>query len=159
LQIVHTSENATIGVVGNVVIWKWHQMPSDFVLSSMRREVASLSRTYPEGTGAIHVIAMPDRQFPDDVQRKKLVALRRDCEYSIRASALLFEGDGIRSAVIRSLATAVMMASGNKRPQLVFGDASAATSWLRGQLGHGAPDATALATGLASIKAALPPAS
>ena len=151
-HVVFASENGIVGSYGNVIVWRWLGAPNDETLAVVRREVATLLKASPDGIGSLHVIQLPDATFPDDVQRKKIVQLRVDCAYAIQASALLFEGDGIRGAIIRSLVTAVMLASGNKRPQVVFGTAPAAITWLRAQLGTPAPDALGLARAIALVK-------
>ncbi len=133
-QVVHVCETATVGAHDRVIVWLWHVAPNDAALASVKRLVGTLARKYPEGVGVLHLLPNPDGKIPSDDQRKKIAQLRRDCDYAVRASAIVFEGDGIRSAIIRSIATAVMLASGSKRPLTVFGDAKTAASWLRERL-------------------------
>lgn len=133
-QIVHVCETATVGAQAGVVVWLWHVAPSDAALASVKRLIGTLARKHPEGVGVLHLVPNPDGKIPNDEQRKKIAQLRRDCDYAVRASAIVFEGDGIRSAIIRSITTAVMLASGSKRPLTVFGDAKTAAAWLRERL-------------------------
>ena len=134
-QVVHVCETATVGAHDRVVVWLWQVAPNDAALASVKRLVGTLARKYPEGVGVLHLLPNPDGKIPNEEQRKKLAQLRRDCDYAVRASAIVFEGDGIRSAIIRSITTAVMLASGTKRPLTVFGDVKTATAWLRERLG------------------------
>lgn len=152
-QVVHVCETATVAAQDRVVVWLWHVAPNDAALASVKRLVATLARRYPEGVGVLHLMPNPDGKIPNDEQRKKIAQLRKDCDYAVRASAIVFEGDGIRSAIIRSIATAVMLASGSKRPLTVFGDAKTATAWLRERLGV-ALDETALVAASTSIRTA-----
>lgn len=151
-RVVFRSENAVVGTVGNVFVWRWLEAPDDTTFAVVRREVHALAKVYPEGIASFHLIEMPDRKFPNDDQRKKLASLRKDCAYTIHHSALLFEGDSIRTAIIRSLVTAIMLASGNKKPQVVFGTPADAIAWLRVQLGARGPDASALVEMVSQLK-------
>ncbi len=145
-----------MGTVGNVIAWRWLESPDDATFAVVRREVTALAKAHPDGIASFHLIELPDLKFPNDDQRKKLASLRKDCAYTIHHSALLFQGDSIRTAIIRSLVTAVMLASGNKKPQVVFGTAPEAIAWLRVQLGARGPDAAALVEMVAALGSAPP---
>ena len=155
-RVAYRSENAVVGTVGNVIVWRWLEAPNDATFAVVRREVTTLAKAHPDGIASFHLIEMPDRKFPNDDQRKKLASLRKDCAYTIHHSALLFEGDSIRTAIIRSLVTAIMLASGNKKPQVVFGTTSEAIAWLRSQLGARGPDASALVEMVSQLKEGTP---
>lgn len=150
-RITHVCSTTTVAACGNITLWMWHLAPSDVALAAVRRTVAQLARSYPEGTGVLHVVPNPDGKLPNEEQRRKIAETRTENAHSVRASAVLFEGDGIRASLIRGIVTAIMLASSNKTPMTVFRDAPTAIAWLRARLGADV-DPVALADAVTRIK-------
>jgi hypothetical protein len=72
--------------------------------------------------------------------RSRLADLLRKHQKDVAAAAILFEAQGFRMTMVRSVITAINLAMGGRIPNSVFGDFVSACAWLERHQGRAATD-------------------
>jgi hypothetical protein len=118
-----------VATSGRCLIQVLSDRTTSTTVSLIRRALADLSERH-ESFGYLCVLE-PGAQLtlPPDLRESVNAFVRR---YSERFSgaAIVFEATGFQATVVRSLVTAVNLASRASHPTKVFGDLPAASSWL-----------------------------
>jgi hypothetical protein len=136
-----TGVEYSVCTLGNVVVLTWKGPPSvegvkscSLAFSALRRE----SRAPQIGFLTIieHVAGQGTMHAP---VRSALGQMLKENEEIIRAAAIAFEGTGFRATVVRSVVTAIQMATRLKFHSSVFSERNAAAAWLINRMAGSSP--------------------
>jgi len=123
-------------------------------LNALGRSMAQLGLRYPK----IASLSVSDRTTGgaiDPACRQELVELARKFTRTLSGSATVFEGSGFRATTLRSLVTAIQMASSASHPAKVFAAPRPALEWLASTQPAGALDVDHLTEAVAALRAQL----
>jgi hypothetical protein len=118
---------ASSGVV--VVFWRHHTHVED--VDELARAVRSAQRGSEEPVRLVQVVPQ-SATTPDGRVRAALARMLRGLTGVVSHSVVLYEGEGFRAAMIRSIATSVLSLSSPGFPHRVFGQLPEAAAWMSG---------------------------
>lgn len=110
-----------------LAVWKGetHLEAVDLLDAEMRR----YRREHPVPIGLLMVVA--ERAAPPSASvRAQMAHHMRRSQDEIRASALVYEGDGFRAAAIRAVVTGINLVTKTAYPHKIFGSVSSAADWM-----------------------------
>jgi hypothetical protein len=131
-----------------VVVWTGHTTHDGVVAS--RRSILALGREHPEGVGLITIVEHNAPMPPGEV-RDEVAKFLKESSDIIKASAVVFEGEGFRAAAVRSVVTGVSMLAKQAFPHRVFAHVDEAASWMGPKL-PGAPKGEDLLKDIAGLR-------
>jgi hypothetical protein len=126
----------SLNTIGEILILIWTGSPTvqgvgacSAMLTSLRRELS------PKKVGFLTIIEPTAGQgtLPAPV-RNALGQMLKEHENALQAAAIVFEGSGFRATVVRSVVTAIQMASQLKFRSSVFSDRYTGAAWLMEQM-------------------------
>lgn len=100
---------------------------------ALRRECLGFAAKRPEGI-ALLTIVEEGAPMPAPESREVIARFLGDASESIRASAVIFEGDGFRAAAVRSVVIGLTMLARQKYPHKVFAAVEDGATWLEREL-------------------------
>ena len=127
-------DDFAVGDFDSVLFCIWRNETSQRGIETARRAIDGLATRYPTGIGMI-VIVEKDAVLPGPDERAELSALLKHSGHVAVASALVFEGEGLRATAVRSLVTGLSMLARQPYPHRVFSDVEAAARWIAPVLG------------------------
>lgn len=123
-------------------------------LNALGRGMAQLGLRYAK----IASFSVSDRTTGgaiDPACRQELIDLTRKFTRILSGTATVFEGSGFRATVLRSLVTAIQLASSASHPAKVFTATRPALEWLASTQPAGALDVDHLTEAIAALRAQL----
>jgi hypothetical protein len=102
------TEYFLVGTWRNVVIvlWRVSTLPEDVAFTSDL--LARLAKMHPEGVGLFQSVEDTCLERPSGPTKEAIARLLRDGRSYIKASTVLFNGQGFRAAVVRAVATGLI---------------------------------------------------
>lgn len=143
MELAAQRPECTIATIEDIVCLVWHGRPS---LEGIRETSDAIGRASKRhetaGVGYLTVVevAAADQSPPGDV-RDAIDAMLLRFDRSLRASALVFEGVGFRSAMVRSVVALITRAHRRSFPHTVFATLPPAVDWLIARMGLKVPAA------------------
>lgn len=123
-------------------------------IDAITRAMARLQRRF----GTVCAFSITDRQSSggiDPACRQGLIELSRKYTHILSGTATVLEGSGFRATALRSLVTAVHLASASSHPAKVFASVQPALEWLASTQPAGAIDVASLAQAITTFRAQL----
>jgi hypothetical protein len=123
-------------------------------VDALARGLARLQRRY----ATVCSFAISDRQSSGGIDpecRQGFIDLSRKYTRILSGTATVLEGGGFRATALRSLVTAVHMASSSSHPAKVFASVQPALEWLASTQPAGALDISSMAQAIATFRAQL----
>jgi hypothetical protein len=145
LTVISASTEYAVGRLHNYVILIWRRKTVASGVNDVRRGFLEVVRARTASKlGFITVVdAECEMSAAPDV-RGEVVELLRIYADRVGAAAVAFEGTGFRMTMVRSVITAINLASRSRFPSSVFTDKVSAALWLDQQMqstGHAVPAA------------------
>jgi hypothetical protein len=153
VDIVHLGSTDVIACSGPCVITAVIEITMPGV-DAIGRTMARLQRRY----GTICAFSITDRQSSggiDPACRQGLIELSRKHTHALSGTATVLEGSGFRATALRSLVTAIHLASSSTHPAKVFASVQAGLEWLATTQPAGALDISSVAQAVATFRAQL----
>ena len=144
LTVYSQEPGYVVAVVGRCLIQVCTERTTSTTISLIRRALADLSERYDSFGYLCLLEPSAELTLPADLRESVNAYVRR---YSTRftGAAVVFEAPGFQATVVRSVVTAVNLASRASHPTKVFDDLRAGTNWLC-RLTPGEPAASRLLT-------------
>jgi hypothetical protein len=123
-------------------------------LDAIARGLARLQRRY----ASVCAFSITDRQSSGGIApecRQGLIDLTRKYTRVLSGTATVLEGSGFRATALRSLVTAVHLASSSSHPAKVFASVQPALEWLASTQPDGALDISSMTRAIATFRAQL----
>jgi hypothetical protein len=123
-------------------------------IEAITRALARLQRRY----GSVCAFSVTDRQSSggiDPACRQGLIELTRKYTHVLSGTATVLEGAGFRATALRSLVTAIHLASSSTHPAKVFAAVQPALEWLASTQPAGALDIAGMAQSITTFRAQL----
>ncbi|HTB76201.1 MAG TPA: hypothetical protein VK762_23295 [Polyangiaceae bacterium] len=130
LKVIGHSADVAVGVVDEFVLLLWRRRIVTDGVRWAREAFAKLA--VKEDRKFVFLTAVVpgcDISTPTDV-RKDIAALLKTYEWQLACAAIVFENNGFGMTIVRSVMTAIQMASRSKFPNAVFGSVESATTWM-----------------------------
>jgi hypothetical protein len=123
-------------------------------IDAIARGMARLQRRY----ATLCAFSITDRQSSGGIDpecRQGLIELSRKHTHILSGTATVLEGTGFRATALRSLVTAIHMASSSSHPAKVFASVQSGLEWLASTQPAGALDISSMAQAVATFRAQL----
>jgi len=153
VDILHFGSTDWVACSGPCVITATVEITMTGV-DAIARAMARLQRRYP----TICAFSITDRQSAGGIDpecRQGLIDLTRKYTHVLSGTATVLEGTGFRATALRSLVTAIHLASSSSHPAKVFASVQPALEWLASTQPAGALDISSIAQALATCRAQL----
>jgi len=153
-----TGNEYTICTLGNIIVLIWTAFPSVDGVQACAAAFSTLRREEP--TARIGLLSIVESEAGhgamDPAVRNALGKMLKENESVLRAAAIVFEAQGFRATVIRSVVTAINMASRLGYPTAVFSDRLSGAKWLvmEQMAGHSSVTMASLSSLLRSTRSA-----
>lgn len=154
LRTLVVTEDHLFGALGPVMLVVWRRETSLAGVQELRAQLAALGAAHPQGT-AIYIVVEEGAPPPGTAARRALGETLREAP-GVKACALVYEGKGLRAAVVRSVVATVVLVTGNPYPYHVFSEAGPATEWLCGHLPGSPVRPDALGAAVATLRGTAP---
>jgi hypothetical protein len=133
LEVVGCNPDVAVATIGQFVLLLWrHQIVAPGV-GWTREAFARLLRNREPVGKLIFLTTVEsgcDVSTPTEV-RKGIADLLQTYEDTLACAAIVFEGSGFGMTIVRSVITAIYIASRSRFPNSVFSDVGSAVSWMR----------------------------
>jgi hypothetical protein len=127
---IFVSDEAHLAAIHrNVYITAWWGETTVARLKRVGEIQNELARKWPKGFVAIALIRSANANLPADV-RAEAERLSKEPAANLRAIAQVIYGSGFAAAVIRSVATGMVLIARRPRPTKIFGTLETAATWL-----------------------------
>jgi hypothetical protein len=135
---VYRDEHHVIAVCGTAVLTWSSQAPNPRYLEAWTRTVGLVLDQYQAG---LYVVTIIDRNSnaPDDASKTSIRNAIVAHAAQIEAFAYVVEGEGFRSAAMRSALSLISLAARYPFPQKVFGHVEGAVPWMLSRPRRGEP--------------------
>lgn len=121
--------------IGRIAVLIWHTEVSVDGAKAIGEVFAELRRqNFAEGLGFLTIIETKTDIRPPSAARHAIAQVLSDYGGDIRAAAIVYEGDGFKSTIVRSVITAINVASSTCFPNRVFSTTRHALDWLADEL-------------------------
>jgi hypothetical protein len=130
LHILGSNEDCAVGTLETCVLLYWRRHIVAEGSSWTRRAFLDIRKQYPKEKVSFFTVvdANCSLDTPVDV-RRELAELLKMYDAHLADAAITFEGKGFKMTMVRSIITAIYMASRTQFPNSVFGDVDAAAAW------------------------------
>lgn len=131
LRIVGKNEDCAVAVFNNCVLLYWRRSVVPEGATWARRAFLDVRRDLPGEKIVFFTVADAacSLDTPAEV-RKEIAGMLKAYEAQLAAAAITFEGTGFKMTMVRSVITAIYIASRTQFPNSVFGAVDAAANWV-----------------------------
>jgi hypothetical protein len=131
VKVIGSNADVVVGVLDGVVLLLWRRRIVPEGVAWSREAFTHVGGAKQRGKIIFVTTLLPDCNLgtPADV-RKDIAALIKSHETQITCAAIVFESAGFGMTIVRSVITAITMASRTRFPNAVFGDVDAAMNWV-----------------------------
>jgi hypothetical protein len=135
LQVLDADEEYLVGTRGHVLVTVWGRISLDRIrrVTAVQRWLIEESDHEVKSFGAIGVV-VPHRLAVPDTVDTEMRKLDDFIAPYIVASAVVIEGEGVRSTLLRGTAKATSLLKPRRYPEKHFGDVGDAVRWLVKQI-------------------------
>lgn len=149
----HLGPGLAVGEVGPVCVVLWRDVVDAPRFALQAAGVEEVVSRHP-GRAAFVCIVEPTCAPPDDVHRKRSVALIDEQGERLACIAAVIEGSGFKAAIARSILSSMAILRRSRVPHRVFADVATASTWVatKVEVAAGELDAT-----VESWRSELPP--
>jgi hypothetical protein len=137
-EVIGSSPECAVATIGPCVVLLWRRAVVMQGTEWIRKALFAVARSHAKEKVAFLTVleSACELSTPTDV-RHKIADLLNQNQDRLAAAAITFEGRGFRMTVVRSIITAIHVASRSRFPNSVFSDVQTSTDWLerRGALG------------------------
>lgn len=133
-HFITRGDGIVVAGVGSVCVCVWRK---DSILSRfhVQREALIQFVRRHKGTAGFLCVVEQSSGVPGEDVRKATTAMFEVLGKDLRATAMVIEGSGFRSAIVRSVASGIVMLMGKREsPISYFGDIDSASAWLAGHV-------------------------
>jgi len=120
----------------NVVVLCWKQVPTVDGVEELEHAFTQILHDYDRLALLTILEDEPARGGAPESVRTGVASLLNRYAQQIAGAAIVYDGGGFRSAIVRSVITAINILSRAKFRNQVFGDVQAASHWLLDHLGN-----------------------
>ena len=143
LNVEEVEERANeyyVGTGANLLLLIWRAPPSMDGVTAVQRGFERLRDGGIGDIGFVTLVALDAAggNPPTDV-RNALTTVVRENDAEIKASILVFEGTGFRSAIVRSIVTAIQLAGKTSFPTSVVSSVNEGVVWLEKKMNGSMP--------------------
>lgn len=152
-ELMHLGDTDLVACVGPCLMVVSHGLTLEAV-DAVGRAMAKLAHRY----GKLSSLSFVDRKRGPNTTtdaRDAITEVVRKHSHAITGGAVVCEGTGFRSTAIRSIVTAIHMASRASHPSKVFNAAEPAIQWLASTRSDGGLDVTLLLEAADGLRAKL----
>jgi hypothetical protein len=137
VTVVDETETHAVGYRDNLVLLGWRTAGTMEGARAVARAFdVALAACPDRRLGFVTLIEKPAiRHAPNEVRSAVTELLRRH-DRSIGAAVVVFEGHGFLATVVRSIITAINLASRASFPNAVFAEVEPAVAWLAEKMGR-----------------------
>ncbi|MDI1447140.1 hypothetical protein [Polyangium sp. 6x1] len=130
LLTVEATKNHVVAVFNRVLILVFERETTLSAVAACRRALDLMERKYPEGIACLTIVA-ENAPLPSQEARDALAALATGAGGKrLRRSAVIFEGGGFRSSLVRGVATGLQLMAKLPFPHRVFHSVDVAAAWI-----------------------------
>ncbi len=121
--------------IGRVAVLIWHTEVTLEGVKALGEVFAELrGQNFAEGLGFLTIIESKTDLRPPAAVRQSVAQILRDYGGDICAAAVAYEADGFKATIVRSVITAINLASSSRFPNRVFSHTRHALGWLVDEL-------------------------
>ncbi len=132
--VIEATKDHVIAVFRRVILIVFERETTLAAAAAYRRALDLLDGEYPNGIATLTIVA-ENAPLPAQGVREALALAMRAAGKRIQRSAVYFEGDGFRAAVVRGVATGLSRVATLPYPHKVFKTIEEAAAWLAPELG------------------------
>jgi len=142
LRVVGKNESCAVAVLHNCVLLYWRKNIVPEGSTWARRAFLDVRRDLPGEKIVFFTVvdAACSLDTPAEV-RKEIAGILKTYEAQLGAAAITFEGSGFKMTMVRSVITAIYVASRTQFPNSVFGAVEAAATWVESMSRSNPPSA------------------
>jgi hypothetical protein len=135
LEVLGHSPDAAVGIFGEYVLLLWRQHVVLPPLGWVKSAFDAVSDEQHKKIVFLTTVEKPcDINTPAEV-RKEIASLLTTYESKIGCAAIVFEDTGFKMTIIRSVVTAIYLASRSRFPNAVFGTVDQGARWTTANQG------------------------
>lgn len=152
VTVVAVDRDHVLAKFRNVVICLWLNETHSSAVDAASSELAELTSRFGPRVAIIQIVERGAGNLTRDTRAALAALLKRGREY-IRASAVVYDGEGFRSAAVRMIVSGLVQLNNPGFAHQVFADVPSAARLIGDKTTSSASDATRLADGLVACVA------
>ena len=130
-RLVGSNPDFAVATIGSYVLLMWRKRIALQGVVWAKKAFADQRRTRPDDKISFLTVLHAECDLSTSAEvRKELADLLSTYKDCLASAAIAFEGEGFRMTMVRSIITAVNMATRMRFPNAVFGNTAEAVSWL-----------------------------
>ena len=127
--ILFENDDRTVATWDHLVFVIWKKETTVEGVNHVWSSIKNRGKTFDKGIIMVAIVKQ-DAAMPTPEARSRLSSGLNDNELNVKASAVVYEGKGFRSAAVRSVVTGLAMVTKQIFPHKVFGDIDESAQWL-----------------------------
>jgi len=131
LRRLSVNDQHAIGYAPGVAMYVWRGQTSMEGARSTAAAMRATREVTPDERGVLLGLVEAGAPAPASDVRKALADAMREADGFVRASALIFEGQGFQASIVRMVATGLALIARPSFPHHVFGELAEAIAWLQ----------------------------
>lgn len=147
VEVVDVDQNHVLATYRNVVICVWLGETRSTDVDAASNALADIARRHTRGVGLVQVIESGARSLNADARGALASLLNRGKDY-IRASAVVCDGEGFRSAAVRMIVSGLVRLSNPGFSHHVYADTKSAAQAVAQHLSASPSDAARMIDGI-----------
>ena len=116
----------------NIFVTIWRQRTSLLALEQLAKHLLALAALQPAGLGIVIIVPANSPPPPNEVRARLAAAI--SAAPQVKASAVCFEGSGLRATIVRSVVAGLTILSRPSYPHRVFGTLEEGVGFINTQL-------------------------
>lgn len=130
LEILESTDDHAIAKWRSVGLYVWRGTTTVRAARELARTIGLAREADPRGPGVLLGVVEAGTPPPSSEARAALAESLESGAGYVRASALVFEGEGFQASMVRAVATGLALLARTDFPHQVFADVASASDWL-----------------------------
>lgn len=132
-RILRSDKDSSMAYLGPLLIVIWHADTLMDAIEDCDRFLSELASSRRQGIGLLTIVEAK-ASLPGSQERSRLAQMLANHSESIKASALVFEGEGFGAAAVRSVVVGLNLLARQPYPHKVFATIETAAGWMAPQV-------------------------
>jgi len=156
VETLWQNEECALGLIDGVFVCVWVGNPTVRAADEIERCFKEHGPRFSKGAGLITIV-LANAPPPESAARKRIAEILSNSQ-NLKASAVCFEGSGLRATIVRTVVTGINLMARLAFPHKVFATFESGVAFVHGTLSQASiamPEAKTLVTAISAWRATL----
>lgn len=118
VETLWRNDECAMGLIDGLFVCVWLGLPTVLAADEIEKCIRARSSQFPKGSGLVTIV-LANAPPPERAARTRIAEILRDAQ-NVKASAVCFEGTGLRATIVRTVVTGINLMASMSFPHKVF---------------------------------------